>query len=534
MTTAWKVLVVDDNPDVLLSTRYVLEDVTVLGAGLEIVTALSAEEAESILEVNRDFAILLIDVVLEKANAGLTLVNRVRTRYGMSQARIILRTGQPGDSFQRDAVNGHDINDYIEKQSSTNWRIITAVITAVRAYDQLCRSFRLKSALAKVLGCSNSLMRAEEIVPFAQTTVSGCEGIFGGGVSAAFAFAGKAGDFGSVPLTILAGTGNCSEMVEKFGEVMPMGAWSNPTKQAIQKALDSKASCSSTNSKVFYIMESQGREIALFISQTQAFNKTDDEILDYFINTIRVCFDRLSMLRERMSEVTLAMGTMAHEFRTPIASLKMANEFIQVSVESGRIDTKNILSMLKNSLTILDRMTMHINQSVENVRIVMKERLVLPIAKLNVTEIVRNVLRLHESAFASAGLIEVNLQDNVFAWLDRPSLEQSLINLMNNARQALHARKDRDTGPQIIVSLTRVADIVSLVVEDRGIGIPQTSLKRIFDPFFASNTTPSHGLGLTMVRKTTQAMGGDVKCQSTEGYGTKFTIELKAADDDEQ
>jgi signal transduction histidine kinase len=73
-----------------------------------------------------------------------------------------------------------------------------------------------------------------------------------------------------------------------------------------------------------------------------------------------------------------------------------------------------------------------------------------------------------------------------------------------------------------------------LVVEDRGIGIPQTSLKRIFDPFFASNTTPSHGLGLTMVRKTTQAMGGDVKCQSTEGYGTKFTIELKAADDDEQ
>lgn len=529
--TPWNILVVDDDPDVLTSTRYVLDDTRVLGADLEIYTVASAELAEALLEKKRDFAVLMIDVSMEKPNAGLTLVNRVRSRYGMDQSRIILRTGQPGDTLQRDAVHGYDINDYIEKHSSTNWRIITSVITAVRAYDQLCRAYRVKSALAKVLSCSNSLLKAEEMAPFAQSVVHACDGIFGSKVSAAFAFAGTTRHYGVVPLTVLAGTGEYCDLVERLGEVAPMSAWSNTTKQFMQAAIDGKTTVNQENSRAIYIDGSPNREIILCIDNPQGIDRTDDEILAYFINMLRVCFERLAMLRERMHEVTSAMGIMAHEFRTPIASLRMAIEFIQNSIDTGRFDPKRIGPMVSNSLSILDRMTMHIDQSVENVRIVMKEKLTLPVVRADVSAIVKSVLTIHNQVFSSAGLIAVNVPDGVYAMVDKPALEQSLINLMNNAIKALTARKDRDSGPQIIVSLERTGKSVLVVVEDRGIGIPQTSLERIFDPFFASATTPSHGLGLTMVRKTTQAMGGTVSCQSTEGYGTRFTIELIGADD---
>lgn len=71
---------------------------------------------------------------------------------------------------------------------------------------------------------------------------------------------------------------------------------------------------------------------------------------------------------------------------------------------------------------------------------------------------------------------------------------------------------------------------VRIWVEDKGIGIPKQAQGRVFDMFYRSNNTcEGTGIGLALVRKVAQRMGGRVGVESEEGKGTRFWLELRAA-----
>jgi CheY-like chemotaxis protein/anti-sigma regulatory factor (Ser/Thr protein kinase) len=83
----------------------------------------------------------------------------------------------------------------------------------------------------------------------------------------------------------------------------------------------------------------------------------------------------------------------------------------------------------------------------------------------------------------------------------------------------------------VAVSVSRVATRVTLVVEDSGIGIAEDKREHIFAPFEQADTSPTRayggaGLGLSITRRLAQLMGGEVALTSTEGVGTKVTVEL--------
>ena len=141
----WKVLIVDDERDVITTTRHTLMDVTVLGRPLEFIAAASAADAEGMLVEHPDIAVVLLDVVMEKMQSGLTLVNRIRTELNNHGIRIILRTGKAGEAPERDVVHDYAIDDYIDKGSVTRNRLITAVVTAIRAFEQYRRVERMSA-----------------------------------------------------------------------------------------------------------------------------------------------------------------------------------------------------------------------------------------------------------------------------------------------------------------------------------------------------------------------------------------------------
>ena len=90
---AWKVLLVDDDPDVHAVLRLALYDVRIDGRGLFLLDALSAAEARSALADHPDIALILLDVVLETDSAGLDLVRYVRDELANRSVQIILITG---------------------------------------------------------------------------------------------------------------------------------------------------------------------------------------------------------------------------------------------------------------------------------------------------------------------------------------------------------------------------------------------------------------------------------------------------------
>jgi diguanylate cyclase len=133
----WRLLVVDDEPDVHRATTFALAGVKILGRALQFLHAYSASEASKILSTERDVAVVLLDVVMEREDAGLALVKTIRQDLRLSELRIILRTGQPGYAPEIETIHDFDINDYKTKSELTRTKLYATVTAALRAYEQI-------------------------------------------------------------------------------------------------------------------------------------------------------------------------------------------------------------------------------------------------------------------------------------------------------------------------------------------------------------------------------------------------------------
>ncbi|MGN7611234.1 two-component system response regulator [Magnetococcales bacterium HHB-1] len=134
---SWKIMVIDDDLEVHALTKLVLKDVTFKGRPLQLISGYSGKEARQLIETHFDTALILLDVVMEEIDAGLHVVRHIREVLKNPFVRIILRTGQPGDVPEQDVIVQYHINDYKEKTELTDQKLITAVITGLRTYDDL-------------------------------------------------------------------------------------------------------------------------------------------------------------------------------------------------------------------------------------------------------------------------------------------------------------------------------------------------------------------------------------------------------------
>jgi two-component system phosphate regulon sensor histidine kinase PhoR len=103
-----------------------------------------------------------------------------------------------------------------------------------------------------------------------------------------------------------------------------------------------------------------------------------------------------------------------------------------------------------------------------------------------------------------------------------------LLNLVTNAVRFT------DPGGSVTLSASVDGDRTSIRVADTGVGIPEDQLESIFRPFVQVDSTLTRkvggtGLGLTIVRDLTQAMGGQVFARSAVGKGSEFTVVLESA-----
>ncbi|KFI07752.1 EAL domain-containing protein [Massilia sp. BSC265] len=164
----WRILVVDDDADVHSTTSFALKNVEMQGRPLEFLHAYSAREARAILEQQPDIAVVLLDVVMERPDAGLQLVRQIREELGLIEVRIILRTGQPGYAPEIEAIRGYDINDYRTKSELTRTKLYTAVAAAVRSYQQLRALDASRSGLEQIVSAGAQLMALHGVRDVAQ------------------------------------------------------------------------------------------------------------------------------------------------------------------------------------------------------------------------------------------------------------------------------------------------------------------------------------------------------------------------------
>jgi len=113
---------------------------------------------------------------------------------------------------------------------------------------------------------------------------------------------------------------------------------------------------------------------------------------------------------------------------------------------------------------------------------------------------------------------------------DPSMLQQVLLNLYNNAMDAILERRGTEGGELVVASGPDASGKVRISVKDNGMGISPENLKKVFSPFFTTKPVgKGTGLGLSVCYGIVDSMGGTMEVASERGVGTTFTIRLPAA-----
>ncbi|WP_394145067.1 HD domain-containing phosphohydrolase [Vibrio atypicus] len=160
-TKYWEILVVDDEKDVHDVTSLVLGNNRFLDHKLRFSHAYSAKEAKEMFLNGPEFAVILLDVVMETRQAGLELANWIRNDFGDKHCRIILRTGQPGDAPEEKVILNYDINDYKTKTELTSTRLLTAIYSAIRSYSDIVTIEQTRDGLKTIIDSTSNILVAD-------------------------------------------------------------------------------------------------------------------------------------------------------------------------------------------------------------------------------------------------------------------------------------------------------------------------------------------------------------------------------------
>ena len=218
------------------------------------------------------------------------------------------------------------------------------------------------------------------------------------------------------------------------------------------------------------------------------------------------------------------VSNVSHELRTPLASIRVFGEYMRL----GRVESEEKVREYGEYIeTESRRLTQLINNILDFSKIESAEK------KYNMAE-ADVVALVHDTVCAFAmPLRDDGYQVNLTApvgdlpplTIDQDAIAQVVMNLLDNAVKYSNGRKAVD----VVVSSD--ADAVKIAVRDRGIGIPQSEQRKIFEKFYRVGSGLVHnvkgsGLGLAIVSHVVKAHGGRVEIASVPGEGSTFTIFL--------
>ena len=178
---SWKILIVDDEPEVHAVTKLALSDFTFQGKNLSFFSAYSGAEAKQLIEQHPDAAIMLLDVVMETDDAGLLVARYIREQLHNDHVRIILRTGQPGQAPERQVIINYDINDYKSKTELTAQKLFTVIMSSLRSYRDILSLEQSRQGLEKIINASADLFSSHSMEQFIDgvlqqlTSILGCD-----------------------------------------------------------------------------------------------------------------------------------------------------------------------------------------------------------------------------------------------------------------------------------------------------------------------------------------------------------------------
>ncbi len=331
----WKILIVDDEKEIHSVTKMALADFQFENRKLEFVSAYSGKEAKDILKDNRNFALILLDVVMESDHAGLEVVKYIRKDLGNNLSRIILRTGQPGQAPEEKVILEYDINDYKSKTELTATRLFTTVVASLRAYKDIVTIERSRKGLEKIIQASSSIFEMQTLEKFISGVLTQLVSLLNlqedsfFGVTSSFATTLENGTF-----KVIAGTGEYEDK-----PYINLASIKNPdAKITIEEAIRSKQSQYKENFCVLYFESADDQMNVIFMQTNTSLSDWDKNLLEIFTRNAYIAFHNLHLVRmiiQKELETQKANQEKA-DFQNKLSryvSYQVANKIIEENID---------------------------------------------------------------------------------------------------------------------------------------------------------------------------------------------------------
>ena len=214
------------------------------------------------------------------------------------------------------------------------------------------------------------------------------------------------------------------------------------------------------------------------------------------------------------------ISNVSHEIKTPLAIIQnyakaLTNKNLDEETKEKYLNSlQNACKKLSDLITNILKLNKLENQNLK-----------LDLKQFNLSESITNQILNYETLIENKNIeLECDIEEDINIISEETYLEIIWSNLISNAI------KFTDNNGKIIISLRKLNNEITFKIKDTGCGIDSETGKNIFEKFYQGDTSHSkegNGLGLALVKKVIDILGGQIRVESEKGIGTTFTVKLK-------
>ncbi|WP_426192031.1 DUF3369 domain-containing protein [Massilia sp. DWR3-1-1] len=303
----WKVLLVDDEPDIHDVTKLTLSRFRLDERALTFLHAYSGAQAKEILARESDIALVFLDVVMEREDSGLEVARWMRKDLDNQFTRIVLRTGQPGQAPEERVIVDYDINDYKEKTELDRTKLFTTTFAALRAYRDIMKVEEARRAqttyregLERVIAASAHIFQQRNLKDFASGLLQQVVALLRLEQSMLLRLSGASVITGEAQYEVLAQIGDLdtdvisAELIAQLDEVR-----------------HNRISRLHGNTYVGYFPNASGKASLLVLKGVEEISEIDAQLLEVFCSGVAIAFDNILLNQEitdTQAELILRLG----------------------------------------------------------------------------------------------------------------------------------------------------------------------------------------------------------------------------------